>query len=155
MKFVRLLVPVVVLLLAACGELLDPAAAVVSGDKITVERITSIVDSYEGSQEFKQVAGQGDPQEILRQYEQTRLSQLIRRAVLEPKAENLDVEVTDEDVSRRLDQIKADFPSEQAFQDALAEQGLTSDYLNELVYDSLLEEGLRAEVTEGAGPTDD
>jgi parvulin-like peptidyl-prolyl isomerase len=155
MKFVRLLVPLVVLLLPGCGELLDPAAAVVGGDKITVERITSIVDAYEGSREFKQVAGQGDPQEILRQYEQTRLSQLIRRAVLESRAEDLDVEVTDDDVARRLDQIKADFPSEEAFQDALAEQGLTSDYLNELVYDSLLEEGLRAKVTEGAGPTDE
>jgi foldase protein PrsA len=155
MKFVRLPALLVVLLLAACGELLDPAAAVVSGDKITVERMTSIVDAYQGSQEFKQVAAQGDPQEILRQYEQTRLSQLIRRAVLEPKAEQLDVEVTDDDVARRLDQIKADFPSEEAFQDALAEQGLTSDYLDELVYDSLLEEGLRAEVTEGAGPTND
>ena len=138
MKFVRLLVPLVVLLLPGCGELLDPAAAVVAGDKITVERISSIVDAYEGSREFKQVAGQGDPQEILRQYEQTRLSQLIRRAVLEPRAEDLDVEVTDDDVARRLEQIKGDFPSEEAFQDALAEQGLSSDYLNELVYDSLL-----------------
>ena len=155
MKFVRLLVPLVVLLLPGCGELLDPAAAVVGGDKITVEHITSIVDAYEGSREFKQVAGQGDPQEILRQYEQTRLSQLIRRAVLEPRAEDLDVDVTDDDVARRREQIKADFPSEEAFQDALAEQGLTSDYLNELVYDSLLEGGLRAKVTQGAGPTDD
>ena len=154
MKFVRLLVPLLVLL-AGCGELLDPAAAVIGGDKITVQRMTSLVDAYEGSPEFKQVAGQGDPQEILRQYEQTRLSQLIRRAVLEPKAEDIDVEVTDDDVSGRLDQIKADFPSEEAFQDALAEQGLTSDYLNELVYDSLLEEALQAEVTQGAGPSDD
>jgi parvulin-like peptidyl-prolyl isomerase len=154
MKVVRVVVPLFILLVA-CGDLLDPAAAVVGDDKITVERITSIVEEYEATDEFKQVASQGDPQDILRQYEQTRLSQLVRRAVLQPRAEELEVEVTDEEVAGRLDQIKADFPSEEAFQDALAEQGLTADYLNELVYDSLLEEELRAEVTEGAGPTDD
>jgi foldase protein PrsA len=155
MKLVRLLALPALLLLAACGELLDPAAAVVSGDKITVEHMTALVDAYEGSPAFKQVSAQGDPQQILHQYEQTRLSQMIRRSVLEPRAEQLDIEVTDDDVSRRLDQIKADFPSEEAFQDALAEQGLSLDYLNELVYDSLLEEEIRAEVSEGAGPTDD
>jgi parvulin-like peptidyl-prolyl isomerase len=154
MKVVLLVVPLFVLL-AACGDLLDPAAAVVAGDKITVERITSIVEEYEATDEYKQAASQGDPQEILRQYEQTRLSQLVRRAVLQPRAEELEIEVTDEEVAGRLDRIKADFPSEEAFQDALAEQGLTADYLNELVYDSLLEEELRAEVTEGARPTDD
>jgi parvulin-like peptidyl-prolyl isomerase len=154
MKVVLLVVPLFVLL-AACGDLLDPAAAVVAGDKITVERITSIVEEYEATDEYKQAASQGDPQEILRQYEQTRLSQLVRRAVLQPRAEELEIEVTDEEVAGRLDRIKADFPSEEAFQDALAEQGLTADYLNELVYDSLLEEELRAEVTEGARPMDD
>jgi parvulin-like peptidyl-prolyl isomerase len=155
MKAVRVLVSVFVLFLTACGDLLDPAAAVVSDEKITVERITAIVDDYEASEEFKQVASQGDPQEFLRQFEQTRLSQLIRRAVLQPRAEDLDIEITEEEVAQQLEQIKGEFPSEDAFQDAVAEQGLTPDYLNELIYDSLLEEELRAKVTEGAGPTDD
>jgi foldase protein PrsA len=155
MKAVRLFVPLFVFLLTACGDLLDPAAAVVGDDKITVDQITAIVEDYEATEEFKQVASQGEPQEILRQFEQSRLSQLIRRAVLQPQADELDIEVTDEEVAQRLDQIKGDFPSEEAFQDALAEQGLTADYLNELVDDSLLEEELRAIVTEGAGPTDE
>jgi parvulin-like peptidyl-prolyl isomerase len=155
MKAVRLFVPLFVFLLTACGDLLDPAAAVVGDDKITVDQITAIVEDYEGTEEFKQVASQGEPQEILRQFEQSRLSQLIRRAVLQPQADELGIEVTDEEVAQRLDQIKGDFPSEEAFQDALAEQGLTADYLNELIYDSLLEEELRAKVTEGAGPTDE
>ncbi|MGH2818415.1 MAG: peptidylprolyl isomerase [Actinomycetota bacterium] len=155
MKAVRLFVPLFVFLLTACGDLLDPAAAVVGDDKITVDQITAIVEDYEDTAEFKQVATQGEPQEILRQFEQSRLSQLIRRAVLQPQADELDIEVTDEEVAQRLDQIKGDFPSEEAFQDALAEQGLTADYLNELIYDSLLEEELRAKVTEGAGPADE
>ena len=139
----------------ACGDLLDPAAAVVNGQKITVEEISSSLERFEESQEFERLAQQGDAQELKRQVEQQLLSQEIRRAVLEPKAGSFGIEVTEDDVDERLDQIKQDFPSEGAFEEALKEQGLTLDQLRDLVRDNLLEERLRAEVTEDAGPSED
>ena len=153
MRRISVLCIALVLVASACGELLDPAAAVVNGQKITVDEINESLERFEASAEFERLAQQGDAQELKRQVEQQLLSQEIRRAVLEPKAESFGIEVTDEHVEARLEQIKQDFPSEGAFEETLKEQGLTLDQLRELVRDNLLEEQLRAKVTEGVGPT--
>lgn len=143
------------LLLGGCGELLDPAAAVVNGEKITVDEIAADLERFEESPEFERLSQQGDAQALKRQVEQQILSQEIRRAVLQPKAEELGIEVTDEDVEQRMEEIKQDFPSQGAFEEALKEQGLTLEQLTQLVRDSLLEERLRAEVTESTGPSEE
>ncbi|HEV3471686.1 MAG TPA: peptidylprolyl isomerase [Actinomycetota bacterium] len=140
------------ILLAGCGGLLAPAAAVVNDKKITTEEIQTAVDDFKASQEFKRLAEQGDEDAITREFEQSYLSQLIRRAVLEPKATELGISVTEEDVEEQLDDIKAEFPSESAFNEALKEQGLTLEQLRQLVRDRALEEKLRAEVTAAAAP---
>ncbi len=143
------------LLAGGCGELLDPAAAVVAGDKITVEEISADLERFSASPEFARLSEQGDAQELKRQVEQQLLSQAIRRAVLQPKAEELGIDVSEEELSQRLEEIKADFETEGAFEEALKEQGLTLDQLEQLVADSLLEEELRAKVTEGAAPSEE
>ncbi|HJR44432.1 MAG TPA: peptidylprolyl isomerase [Actinomycetota bacterium] len=148
-------IAVLSLIAPACGELLDPAAAVVNGKKITVEQISAELDRFERSPEFDRLAEQGDAQELKRQVEQQILSQEIRRAVLEPKADEVGIEVTDEDVQERLEQVKADFPNEGAFAETLKEQGLTLDQLEGFLRDNILEEQLRTEITKDAGPTDE
>lgn len=140
------------LLLAGCGGLFAPAAAVVNDTKITTEEIQEAADDFQASQEFKRLAAQGDADAITREFEQSYLSQLIRRAVLEPEADRVGISVTDDEVEVQLDDIKAEFPSESAFNEALKEQGLTLDQLTQLVRDRALEEKLRAEVIATAGP---
>ncbi len=144
----------IVVFFGGCADLLDPAAAVVYGDKITVGEVNVGVETFTETSEFERLSAQGDPQSIQRQFEQGFLSQLIRRAVLQPKAEELGVEVTQAEVSARLDQIQGDFPSEAAFQEALKEQGLDEGQLRVLVTDSLLEQEIRTEVTAEARPTE-
>ena len=139
----------------ACGELLDPAAAVVGGNKITVEEIAEDLERFEESSEFERLSEQGDAQELKRQVEQQLLSQEIRRAVLEPRAEELGVEATDEEITARLDEIKADYETQGAFEEALKEQNLTLEQVEQLVADRLLEEKLRAKVTEDAAPSEE
>jgi len=143
------------LLTSACGELLDPAAAVVNGNKITVEEIAADLERFEDSSEFERLSQQGDAQELKRQVEQQLLSQEIRRAVLEPRAEEFEVEVSEEEITARLDEIKADYESQGAFEEALKEQNLTLEQVEQLVADSLLEEKLRAKVTEDAAPSEE
>lgn len=142
------------LVLGGCADLLDPAAAVVNGDKIPVDEVVTGVERFTETQEFERLSQQGDAQAIKRQFEQGYLSQLIRRAVLEPRAAEFDIEVTDEELQDRIDEIKNDFPSEAAFAEALKEQGLDEEQLTQLVADSLLEEELRAEVTAEAVPSE-
>lgn len=143
---------VVLLLLAGCGGLLAPAAAVVNDQKITIEEIQDAVADFQASQEFKRLAAQGDADAITREFEQSYLSQLIRRAVLEPEAERLGISVSDDEVAAQLEDIKAEFPSESAFNEALKEQGLTLEQLTQLVADRALEERVRAEITAASSP---
>ena len=141
--------------LTGCARLLEPAAAVVYGRKIPVDEVNEGLDRFVATGEFERLSAQGDSAgSIKRQFEQGFLSQLIRRAVLSPKAEELDVEVTDQELEARLDEIRNDFPSPAAFQEALKEQGLEEAQLEELISDSLLEEELRTEVTERAAPAE-
>ena len=153
---VRVCASVVVLLFAsACGALLEPAAAVVNGQKITVEEVQRAVDDFKKSSEFKRLSQQGDEAAITRDFEQSYVSTLIRRAVLVPEAAELDIEVTDEEIQDQLEQIQGEFPSDSAFQEALKEQGLTLEQLELLIRDRALEEKLRAAVAEESAPSED
>ncbi|HWC15264.1 MAG TPA: peptidylprolyl isomerase [Actinomycetota bacterium] len=139
---------------SACGTLLDPAAAVVHGKKITIDEVQSAVEDFHESPEYKRLAGEGDGDAITREFEQSYLSQLIRRAVLTPEAAERGIEVTEQEITDQLESLKAEFPSEGAFEEALREQGLTLDQLEQLIHDRQLEEELRAEITKDIGPTD-
>ncbi|HVM35917.1 MAG TPA: peptidylprolyl isomerase [Actinomycetota bacterium] len=137
-----------------CGKVVDTAAARVGGTTISVNDVTDALEEFETSPQYEQLSQQGDAAALRRTYEQNFLAQEIRRRVLAPEADERGIEVTEADVEERLDQIKADFPNESAFQEALAEQGYDMETLRVLLRDSLLEERLRAVVVEGLGPSE-
>lgn len=141
-------------LLGACGNLFDTAAAVVSGTKITIQEVTEGLEAFKETEEYQRLAQQGNIEAIQRQVQQAYLSDLIRRAVLQPEAEELGIEVTDEEVAEQIDAIKDEFGSENAFQEGLKERGLDEARLEQIIHDNLLEEKLRAEVTEGTEPSE-
>lgn len=140
----------------ACGDLLDPAAAVVHGRKIPVEDVQRQLDEYVASPGFEQLAAQGDEGAIARQFEQDRLTDLIRRAVLTPAAADRGIEITDEDVDRRIeDFIEAEYDGNLAqYEEELFEQGLTEAQFHDIVHDRLLHDSLREEVVGDVRPTD-
>lgn len=150
-----LLCLVAVMATGACGTLLDPAAAVVRGNKITLDEVQSAVEDFHESPEYKRLAEEGDGDAITREFEQSYLSQLIRRAVLTPEAAEVGIEITQEEVDEQLEALKGEFPSEGAFEEALREQGLTLDQLKQLIHDRQLEEELRAEITKDIGPSEE
>jgi foldase protein PrsA len=135
--------------------LLEPAAAVVNGEKITIGRIEESVEQFRNLEKFDQLVGQGDVDAVVRQYEQSQLATLVRRQVLEPEAAELGIEVTEQEVEEQIDAIKADFPTQGGFEEALAEQAISPEQLPGLVRDRLLEDALRAEVTQDAGATEE
>lgn len=153
MKRLTLSLVTVALLTAGCGELLDPAAAAIGDEKITAEEVQAGVEAFQETEKYKQLAEQGDAEAVTRQYEQGFLATLIRRAVLQPRAEELGVEVTEEDVTEQLEAIKSDFPNEAAFKEALEEQALDEAQLEDLVRDRLLEDALRDKVTADIEPS--
>lgn len=153
----RLLLAALLLVpLSGCADLLDPAAAVVHGRKISVEEVRAGIAAFETSARFEELAQEQDPNAIRRQFEQGQLATLIRRAVLRPRAEELGVEVSAEDIEGRTELIEASFEEQgRTLQEALAEQGLTEDELHDLVRDEIIEEALREEVTSDVAPTEE
>ena len=139
----------------SCGTLLDPAAAIVRDDKITTDQVQAAVEEFKESPEFKRLAQQGDADALTREFEQSYLSQLIRRAIFTPEAQERGIEITDDEVQGQLDAIRSEFASDSAFEEALKEQGLTLDQLTELIGDRALEEELRADITAELAPTDE
>lgn len=139
----------VLLLSVACGDnLAQPAAASVGGEKIPSSEVQKTVDEFKDCKSFEQIAGQqGGPGPTTRQFEQSVLTQLIRVEVLQPEAEKREIEVTNQEVNDRIDQIKTQFGSDKAFEQQLEAQCLTVDQVEELVGAGLMEEELRAEVT--------
>lgn len=155
MRLVKLAVCAsVALSTASCGTLLDPAAAIVGDHKITTDEVQAAVDEFKESPEFLRLAEQGDADALTREFEQSYLSQLIRRAIFTPEAQERGIEVTDEEVQDQLDDIRSEFPTPNAFEEALREQGLTLDQLIELIGDRTLEEELRAAITADLSPTE-
>jgi foldase protein PrsA len=154
-------VPFVSLLLAAglfagCGNLLEPAAAVVNGEKITVDEVEGELDRFRATSRFAQLASQGDEGALERDVEQAHLSFLIRRDVFLGEAEELGIEVTEKEIVADIEDFKeAEFDSEGEFQEALKEEGLDLDQVKFRTEINLLEQELRAKVTEDVAPPED
>jgi foldase protein PrsA len=140
---------------AGCGNLFSPAAAVVDGKKITTDEVEAAFDQFSSSDQYAQLIAQGDSKAIQRQFEQFYLTRLVRRAVLTPRAADVGVEITAEEVDERIDKIKDRYPTEEEFEAALSGQGLDLEQLHQFVSDRMLETRLRAEITSKAAPTEE
>jgi parvulin-like peptidyl-prolyl isomerase len=142
---------------AACGDtdITARAAATVNGQKITVDEVDRELAKFEKSGQFEQLTAEQSADKVRRQFEQGYLSQIIRRHIMRPLAEERGLEVTESEVDEAIEAIKADFPSEKEFEDALDQQGVSPDQLPELVRDQLTEEALREDVVSEIEPNDD
>jgi len=142
-----------VMLLAGCGEAFDQTAAVVNGEPIEVQQVETALDSFVASEQFDQLTQSKTHALVKREYEQVVLSRLVRRAVLRAEAAEAGIEVSDQDVDERLEQIRADFENEEEFLAEVEKQGLTLKEVEGFVHDAILEERLREEITGDVAPT--
>jgi parvulin-like peptidyl-prolyl isomerase len=89
-----------------------------------------------GSTEYEQLKGQA-------------ITFLIQRAEFEQEAEDLGVKISDQDVDKRIDQLKKQFygGSEKKYQRTLAQQGLTEEQAKQEVRAQLVSEELFKKIT--------
>ncbi|MGH2752370.1 MAG: peptidylprolyl isomerase [Actinomycetota bacterium] len=146
-----------VIVFAACDEVdvTARAAASVDGRKITVEEVDRELARFEETGQYEQLTSQEEPGRVRRQFQQGYLSQIVRRYVLSGEAEERDIEISQSEIDDSLETIQADFPSEEEFEAAVDQQGLTIDQLVDLVRDQIVEEKLREEISAGLQPNDD
>ena len=140
-------------LMGACGNLFDTAAAVVAGQKISTQEVSEGLELFRETEEYERLAQQGNIDAIERQVQQSYLSELIRREVLDNAAQEYGIEVPDAEVTEQIDAIKEDLGAD--FAEQLKENGLDEAQLELRVRYSLLQEKVRAEVTGDGGATDE
>jgi parvulin-like peptidyl-prolyl isomerase len=81
---------------------------------------------------------------------------LVQRAQFEVKAEDLDVNVTDDEVTKRVDQYKKERHNgdDKKFQAELKAQGLSEDQARDIIRANLVQEGIYNKVTADAKVSD-
>jgi foldase protein PrsA len=141
--------------MGACGEYTDPPAATVAEREIRPEEVSRPLDRFRDTQAFQQRSQQEGEAAVARQFQQGYLAQLIRGAVFEKEAREMGITITDADIDDRIESIKEGFPSEEAFDQAMAGQGLTLEQLRGLIRGQVAEEEVRAEVVAPLRPTEE
>lgn len=135
------LVGALTLLLAACGTEVGQAdsAAVVNDTEIPVSELE---ERYEQALETPQVAEQleADPEATRERLQAQLLTQLIQSRLLREGAEQLGVEVTEEDIATQRERIVEQVGGEEAFQSLIEDNGLSEEQLDELLRDVALQE---------------
>lgn len=145
------------MLLGACGsDLLAPAAAVVNGDKITVDEIDEALEQYERSEVFQQFAEQGNAAEFKRAFQQSELTWRILIAVLSEEAEARDLTVTNADIDAAIQrEIRETYDGNRSkFEEDLREHGIAPTDLPDMYRVILLEQRLKDDVTADLTPAD-
>jgi foldase protein PrsA len=139
-----------------CGELIAPAAATVGDTKITIEDVDNLLDECTSSAAFREAADSAGGVTALRKnIERNYLNRNIRLRIFESKAQDLGVEVTEAEATEQLDQIRGQFSNEHDLEVRAVQEGICLSQLDELIRLSLIEERLRAQVTEGLGPSEE
>jgi peptidyl-prolyl cis-trans isomerase C len=118
----------------------------VNGDAITKAELEKAIRTIES-----QNGGQVPPDQRDRVYRGV-LDQLISFRLLSDEAKARKLAINDADVDARIDQIKGQFPSEEAFTQALAQQNTTVDQLKadaraEMLVTKLLQTDIEPKVT--------
>lgn len=150
MRLGKTILPVLAILLVAmlsgCAQL-AVAAATVEGKKITVAEIEEELDRAREDPNFQELLRQ-QGEEFRGEVRRNILSNLIRLTVVRQEADSRGVEVTGEEVDRALAEIEQQVGGPEAFEQALAEAGLTRERARRLAERQLYEEALRESVTE-------
>lgn len=162
----RLFLPltlIAALLAAGCGggsedqTVPADAIAVVGDQEIAKAQFDQLMEqartSYEAQErEFPQ-AGTPEYNTLRNQAVQF----LVQRAQFEQKAQEEDIEVTDEEVDARLDQIKEQYfgGDDEKYAEQLEQQGLNEDQVRRDIRAQLIQEKLFEKVTEGIEVTDE
>jgi hypothetical protein len=150
----RLTVVTVALLTAACSltGTGDPGIAATVGDRsIPAAEIDENLASIRDSAAFRQQArGDASGQFVLDAQTQI-VTTFIRSEILDLVAERQDITVSDEEVARARDELVGQLGGPEAFEDRIAEQGLSEEF----VLQQLRDQQTQAQLQDSVGASED
>nr|WP_302596385.1 peptidyl-prolyl cis-trans isomerase [uncultured Cellulosilyticum sp.] len=182
MKIVKKLIAVLAisaisLSVVACGSNTDTTAQTTesTGTTANSEKDTTVIATVEGTPIYKSAFDEEmayveymmtyqygedykDNEEAMAAYNQQKqdiLQYLIESQVLLEKAKSLDIKATDEEIEEEINTVKAQFESEDKFNEALEQSGLTLDELKKQAEERLIISKMVTEGTKDVTATED
>lgn len=156
MKSLRILLVaalVAVLAFGATGCSDKNVAAKVNGEVITLEELDKQVEQLK--QQYPDMFEGADGEGRLIDFKSRILDNLINQKLIAQAAEEKGVEVTDADVDKQIEQLRAGFSDEEQFTAALESAGMTEESLGTQVRDQLLTQKLIETLTSDITATDE
>lgn len=118
----------------------ENVAARVNGDEISLTELNQQVDQLK--KQYPNMFEGADGEGRLLDFKQRLLDNLINQKLVEQAAEDKGIEVTDADVEKQIEQLKAGFKDDAQFQQALKSAGLDEEGLQKQVREQLLTQKL-------------
>jgi peptidyl-prolyl cis-trans isomerase C len=142
------------LIATACGRYLTTGAAVINGTSISKAELDRRVAGVLSNPQFQ---GSIDPEsaEQRLQIERQVILEMIRLEVVRQEAERVGVRVGERELTQRIQQIRAQFPGDAEYRQALQQNNLTEESLREQLEAQLVAEALVPRVAAAAPATEE
>ena len=121
---------------AYCAEVVDKIVAIVNDDIITQSEVEESTLSFIA--DYKLRYGQEEAQNRLDEAKNDALNRLIEEKLILQEAKRRDIKIEDAEVDKRINEVKARFGSDDTFNKALSESGITVDKLRDKYRDQLM-----------------
>jgi len=131
----------------------EEVAATVNGEDIYVSELDEQVVKLQ--EQYPQMFEGADSEARLLDFQQRLLDNLINSVLIRQAAEEMGIEISDSDVQAELDQLRTGFQDDAAFEDALAQAGMTMEALEAQVSDQLLTEALLEQIATDTDATEE
>ncbi len=132
----------------------DPVVITVEGQSYTVSDVLEEINKV--AQQFR---GQLNPQQMAQKEValfQPAVDNIINRAALQKIAEEENIEVQKDQIDQQIAQLKQNFPNEEAFNNALSQQGLSEEKLRDMLSSQLqMQVVIDAKTEDPAPPTEE
>lgn len=125
----------------SCGRYLRAAAAVVDGKSISMAELDKRVGSALRG-------GEAPSGEQRLEAQRRELAQMIQDRIIEKEGRERKIKVDQKEVDARYEQIRSQFPSEQEFEQALSQQGVTLDSVRDRIRLRLVVETIQKTLAE-------
>jgi parvulin-like peptidyl-prolyl isomerase len=155
---IRTLPPLVLLalVLSACGAGGNPAdAAEVNGESIPIAAVESRFESVAANPQFADQFAADEDGTLTVQVQSGILTELIRAKLWEQGAADLGIEITEDDVEARREQIVEEVGGQDAFDDLVEQSGLTEPILAAEIRSIVVRERVEEELAEDVEVTDE
>ncbi len=143
MKSIRIILVaslVAALAFGAFGCSQKDVAAKVNGETIPIEELNKQVDQLK--KQYPQMFEGADGEGRLIDFKQRLLDNLINQKLIQQAAKDKGIEVTDAEVKKQIDQLKAGFKDQAQFDAALKSAGMTLETLTQQIREQLLTQRL-------------